>query len=96
MLKLVTCQLSGKLNQKALSAPLQPILAVGEPFEQLIFDCVGPLPSSKSGCKYLLIIMCQSTQYPAVYALQSITTKAVVEALSQLFSVFGIPKGYPE
>lgn len=86
------CQLTGKPNQKIKPAPLQPIPAVSEPFEYLIIDCVGPLPVAKSGGKYLLTVMCQSTRYPAAYPLRSITTKAVVKALSQFISVFGIPK----
>lgn len=86
------CQLTGKPNQGIKPAPLQPIPAVSEPFERLIVDCVGPLPCAKSGCKYLLTVMCQSTRYPAAYPLRSITTKAVVKALTQFISVFGIPK----
>lgn len=86
------CQVSGKPNQHGKPAPLQPIVAVGEPFAHLIVDCVGPLPPSKSGCKYLLTVMCQSTQYPAAYPLCSITTRAVVRVLTQFISVFGIPR----
>ncbi len=44
------------------------------------------------GCKYLLTVMCQKTRYPAAYPLRSITAKAVVKALTQFISVFGIPK----
>lgn len=76
------CQLTGKPNQSVNPAPLQ----------HLIVDCVGPLPCSKSGCKYLLTVMCQNTLYPAANPLRAITTKAVVKALSQFISVFGIPK----
>ncbi len=36
--------------------------------------------------------MCQATRYPAAYAIQRITTKAVVKALTQFISNFGIPK----
>lgn len=86
------CQLTGKPNQRVKSAPLQPIPAISQPFEYLIVDCVGPLPCAKSGSKYLLTVMCQSTRYPAAYPLRSITTKAVVRALTQFISVFGIPK----
>ena len=86
------CQLTGKPNQSVKSAPLQPIPAISQPFEYLIVDCVGPLPIAKSGCKYLLTVMCQSTRYPAAYPLRSITTKAVVKALTQFISFFGIPK----
>lgn len=86
------CQLTGKPNQKVKPAPLQPILTMSEPFTHLIVDCVGPLPCAKSGCKYLLTVMCQSTRYPAAYLLRSITTKTIVKALSQFISIFGIPK----
>ena len=54
--------------------------------------CVGPLPPSKSGCIYLLTVMCQTTRYPAVYPLRSITTRSIVKALSQFISYFGIPR----
>lgn len=85
------CQLTGKPNQVLKPAPLYPIPAIGKPFEHLLIDCVGPLPSSKSGCVYMLTVMCQSTRYPAAYALRSITTRSVVKALSQFISIFGIP-----
>ena len=87
-----TCQLTSKPNQVVKPAPLFPIPAIGQPFEHLIIDCVGPLPRSKSGHSYLLTVMCQATRYPAAYPLRTITTKAVVKALTQFISIFGIPK----
>lgn len=60
-----TCQLTGKPSQSIKPAPLCPIPAIGQPFEHLIIDCVGPLPISKSGCSYLLTVMRQTTRYPA-------------------------------
>uniref|UniRef100_A0A8C1RHP2 Gypsy retrotransposon integrase-like protein 1 n=1 Tax=Cyprinus carpio TaxID=7962 RepID=A0A8C1RHP2_CYPCA len=87
-----TCQLTGKPNQVIKPAPLYPIPALGKPFEYLLIDCVGPLPPSKSGCVYLLTVMCQATRYPAAYALRTISTKSVVKALSQFISIFGIPQ----
>ena len=35
--------------------------------------------------------MCQTTRYPAAYALRSIKVKPVVKALSQFISIFGLP-----
>uniref|UniRef100_A0A667ZA24 Gypsy retrotransposon integrase-like protein 1 n=1 Tax=Myripristis murdjan TaxID=586833 RepID=A0A667ZA24_9TELE len=87
-----TCQTTSKPNQTIKPAPLYPIPAVSQPFEHLIIDCVGPLPRSKSGCSYLLTVMCQSTRYPSAYPLRNISAKSVVKALSQFISVFGIPK----
>lgn len=48
------CQLAGKQNQSIPLAPLHPIPVIGEPFEGIIIDCVGPLPKSKSGYQYIL------------------------------------------
>ena len=87
-----TCQLTGKPNQCVKPAPLCPIPAVGKPFEHLIIDCVGPLPTSRSGCSYLLTVMCQTTRYPAAYPLRSISVRSVVKALTQFISIFGIPR----
>ena len=86
------CQLTGKPNQQIPVAPLQPIPVVSNPFEYLIVDCVGPLPRSKAGHLYLLTVMCQTTRYPMAYPLRSITTKAVLKALTAFMSIFGIPK----
>ncbi len=87
-----TCQVTGKPNQLLKPVPLSPIAVTNKPFEHLIIDCVGPLPPSISGNAYLLTVMCQATRYPAAYAIRKITTKAVVKALTQFISIFGIPK----
>ena len=65
---------------------------MGQPFEHLLIYCVGPLPPLKSGLKYLLTVMCQTTRSPAAFLIRSIHTKSIVKALSQFNSVFGIPK----
>lgn len=87
-----TCQLTGKSNQTLKPVPLCPIPAVSQPFDYLIIDCVGPLPRSKSGCTYLLTIMCQTTRFPAAYPLRSITAKSVLKALVQFMSWVGVPR----
>lgn len=87
-----TCQCTSKPNQVVKPAPLYPIPAIGQPFEHLIIDCVGPLPRSKSGHSYLLTVMCQATRYPAAFPLRTITSKSVGKALTQFISTFGIPK----
>ena len=43
------CQLVGKPNQ----SNLKTILALLEPFSQIIIDCVGPLPKTKARHQYL-------------------------------------------
>lgn len=86
------CQLGGKPNQIIPLAPLQPIPVLGEPFERLIIDCVGPLPKAKTGHQYLLTIMCASTRYPEAVPLRTIQAKTVARELIKFCSVFGLPR----
>ncbi len=87
-----TCQLTGKPNQTIPSAPLVPIPAIGEPFEHVIVDCVGPLPKTRSGNQFLLTVMCSATRFPEAIPLRKITASVVVKALVKFFSTFGLPK----
>ena len=75
------CQVSDKPNQAITPAPLQPIPAIGDPFEHVIIDCVGPLPWSRSGYQYLLTVMCTATRFPEAIPLRKITTRSVTRAL---------------
>lgn len=49
-----TCQKVGKPNQLVPPASSHPIPAMGEPFEHVLVDCVGPLTRTKSGNQFLL------------------------------------------
>uniref|UniRef100_A0A8C5DBJ5 Gypsy retrotransposon integrase-like protein 1 n=1 Tax=Gouania willdenowi TaxID=441366 RepID=A0A8C5DBJ5_GOUWI len=86
------CQVCGKPNQVIPPAPLHPIPVLGEPFEHIIIDCVGPLQKSKSGYQYLLTLMCAATRYPEAIPLRTLRTKAIIKALIGFFSTFGLPK----
>ncbi|CAI5669654.1 unnamed protein product [Oreochromis niloticus] len=87
-----TCQLVGKPNQTVPPAPLCPIPAVGEPFEHVLVDCVGPLPRTRAGNQFLLTIMCLSTRFPEAIPLRRITTANITKALIKFFTTFGLPK----
>ncbi|XP_036003896.1 uncharacterized protein LOC118566311 [Fundulus heteroclitus] len=86
------CQVAGKPNQVIPPAPLSPIPVMGEPFERVIVDCVGPLPKTKSGNQFILTMMCASTRFPEAVPLRKITALVVTKALVKFFSVFGLPK----
>lgn len=63
-----TCQYMGKPNQVIPPAPLVPFPALGEPFESVIVDCVGPLPKTKSGNQFsLLCVLLLVIQRPYLY-----------------------------
>ena len=87
-----TCQMVGKPNQTIPKAFLQPIPAFDEPFSRIIIDSVGPLPKTKSGCQYLLTIMCASTHFPEAIPLRNIKTKTIVKALVKFFTFVGLPR----
>ena len=86
------CQIVGKPTTVIPPAPHKPIPAFDEPFSKVIVDCVGPLPKTKSGNKFLLTIMCSSTRFPEAIPLRNIKTKTVVKALVKFFTLFGLPK----
>lgn len=54
---------------------------MGEPFERLIIDCVGPLPKSKS-----------ARQLVEAIPLRSLKAKVVVKELMKFCTTFGLPK----
>ena len=76
-----------KHNQTISKAYLQPIPAFDEPLSRIIIDCVGPLSKTKSGCQYLLTIMCaSSTRFPEAIPLRNIKTKIIAKALVKILA----------
>ena len=86
------CQIAGKPNQSIPKAPLVPIPSVGEPFEHIIIDVVGPLPKSSSGAEYLLTIMDRFSRFPEAIPIRSIKAPNIIKHLMHFFSRFGLPK----
>jgi len=86
------CQVVCKPNQQIPVAPLKSIPACGEPFCNVIIDCVGPLPKTKSGNQYLLTIMCKATRFPEAIPLRSIKAPKVVNVLVRFFMLVGLPQ----
>ena len=69
-----------------------PIPVVGQPFEKIAMDIVGPLERSKSGNRYVLVICDYATRYPEAIPLRSIEAKKIANELVKLFSRVGIPR----
>ena len=55
-------------------------------------DIVGPLPRSRSGNQYILVVCDYATQYPEAVPLRSIDAETIAEELIKLFSRVGIPE----
>lgn len=84
------CQVCGKPNETVSHYPLYTIPVMCEPFEQVIVDCVFPLPRTKAGNKFIL--MCVMTRFPEAVPRCKITPCTVLKALLNFFSVFGLTK----
>ena len=71
-------------------APMVPLPIVQEPFKRIAMDVVGPLPRSRSGNRFILVICDYATRYPEAFALKSVDAEHVAEALVTLFSRVGM------
>ena len=84
------CQKS--CDQKVRRAPLVSLPIIGEPFERIAMDIVGPLPRSRAGNRFILVVCDYATRYPEAIPLRTIDAETIAEELVKLFSRVGIPK----
>ncbi len=54
----LVCQRVGKLNQNVKPAPLKPVPAFDMKFSEVIIDCAGPVPKTKSEKKVTCLHSC--------------------------------------
>ena len=84
------CQWSSR--RKPGRVPMMPLPVIAEPFSRIAMDIVGPLPRSRSGNRYVLVICDYATRYPEAVALRSIDAENVAEELVRMFARVGIPQ----
>jgi len=61
------------------------------PFDHAAMDIVGPLPRSRSGNRYILVLCDYGTRYPEAVPLRNIDAEPVAEELVKVFARMGIP-----
>ncbi len=67
-------------------------IAVGEPFEMVAVDVVGPLPVSQNGNKYILVFSDYLTRYPEAFPLKDYTTESIAKILvNEVVLRYGFP-----
>ena len=79
-------------SKRVAPAPLIPLPVIAEPFSRIALDIVGPLPRSRSGNRFVLVICDYATRYPEAIPLRSVDAEHVAEQLVQVFSRVGIPQ----
>lgn len=88
-----SCTSSQKISRvKGRCAPMIPLSVISVPFQQIAIDVIGPMPQSRSGNRYVLVVCDYATRYPEAIALRSIDAESVAEELVNLFARVGIPK----
>ena len=84
------CQLVQK--KRGWRAPTISLPVMGEPFHRIAMDIVGPLPKSKQGHRYILVVCDYATRYPEAIPLKKFTAPVVADELIEIFSRHGIPQ----
>ena len=85
-----SCQLAA--GRKPARAPLIPLPIITQPFSRMAMDIVGPLPRTRRGNRYVLVVCDYATRYPEAVALRSIDAETIAEELVSIFSRVGIPQ----
>ena len=75
-----------------IRAPLVPLPIIDVPFHRIAMDIVGPLPRSRSGNKYILVLCDYATRYPEAIPLRTIDAEHIAEELLKVFARVGVPE----
>lgn len=74
-------------NRRVPRALLVPLPIVEEPFQRIAMDIVGPLPRSRSGNRYVLVLCDYATRYPEAVPLRSIDAEYIAEEIVRVFAM---------
>lgn len=73
-------------------APMGDRILANRPWQALYIDFVGPMPRSKGGFTYLLVVVDAFTKFVHVHPMRVATAKGVIQYLEKhVFLVFGVP-----
>jgi transcription initiation factor IIE alpha subunit len=72
-----TCDACQRRGKNKRTEPLHPI-KVGQPFDRIGMDIVGPLPKTKKGNKYIVVATEYLTKWPEARAIPDAKAKSVV------------------
>ena len=58
--------------------PNMPLPIQKEPLSRMAMDVFGPVPPTKAGNKYILVVMDYHTKWPEAFALRNVSSETVV------------------
>jgi len=79
------------LDPQALKAARQQTVETTQALEKMGMDLIGPLPKSKQGHIYALVMQDYFTKWPKAIPLKDTTAKSVAGALLSVISTWGPP-----
>ena len=85
------CQKTARKRQSD-RVPLISLPIIDTPFKRIGIDILGPLPRSKAGNRYILVMCDYSTRYPEAIPMANQETETIAQSLIKFFSQVGIPE----
>ncbi|KAL5018859.1 hypothetical protein ScPMuIL_004581, partial [Solemya velum] len=80
-----------KMPLRRAKAPMKQY-NVGAPLERIAIDIMGPLPKSRRGCKYLMVVADYFTKWTKAFPIRNQEAVTVAQKLVDEFvSLFGVP-----
>ncbi|XP_071818156.1 uncharacterized protein [Apostichopus japonicus] len=79
-------------HRDVTKAPLNPLPIIQVPFKRIGMDLAGPLPRTKKGNRYVLVVVDYATRYPEAIPIPNQEAETIAEELVKLFSRVGIPE----
>ncbi|GFO00168.1 gypsy retrotransposon integrase-like protein 1 [Plakobranchus ocellatus] len=89
---ITSCEVCQKHANKPRKIPLGKMEVISEPFQKVVIDLVGPLPTTKKGNSYILTLIDTATRYPEAIGIPNCTSETIANVLFEFFSRLGIPK----
>ena len=88
-----TCDSCQKTSNRGVNrAPLIPLPIISQPFKRIAMDIVRPLPRSRQGNRFVLVICDYATRYPEAVPMKNLDAGSVAEELIKVFSRVGVPQ----
>ena len=81
-----------KPAQRRAQAPMNSFV-VGEPLERMAIDITGPFPESRTGNRFVAVVLDYFTKWVEFIAMPNHTAETVAKGLvSQVFTRIGVPR----
>ena len=87
------CEICAQVKPRFIkSSEENHVIRAVRPLDRLCIDIKGPLPVTKNGFKYLLIVIDEFSRYPFAIPMREMDTSSVISSLDFIFSFTGTPK----